>query len=376
MIAALVLALAPFLAGEDALARNPAELARAEPGRWDGLFEGRDVVAEKLPQGLAGLLLEARNAYEQGDYPRAIGLHYDVLEREPDFPPTLLELGTTYFRLRRYGDAIVCLERFLEEAPGQAWRTQALAHSYYTLGDYAKAKAHYEVVLEGASDSVEAARGLALSNYRLGDLARALDLLDRALELEPDHGEALLWKAQILYESDRPEAALGAVERAREVDRYSPRVWYLLSQVLYDLGRDEDAREARSEWEELDRLVQEARSVEAQLLYRPRDFDLAMRLATIQREIGDARAVREALVRALHNRPDDVRELDLRIGVLDFLFDMGDLDGAALAAEDLARSCAHEPEAWKRLETYFARIKDTARQVRAGEMYLRLSSGE
>lgn len=378
MRSALALVLLGLLGGalQDPLDLDPATLPRAEAGRWAALFDGREVVAAELPMEVAPKVLEARQAYASADFPRALALQQEILAQQPDFPPTLLELGSTYFRLRRYGDARTCLERFLEVAPSQVFRTQALGHCYYSLGEYARARDHYEQVVALEPESAEAVRGLALAHYRLGDPERALALLDRVLELREEHGEALAWKAQILYEEERSEEALAAAEEARSADPYSPRPWFLLARILDDLGREAEALEARDRWEELDRLVQEVRVLEGRLLYHPGDFEMAMRLAAVQREIGDGAATREAFSLALAHRPDDVQELELRIHVLDVLFDMGDPRGAEWAARGLAQACSNEPQAWKRLETYFARIGDAERQVRAGELYLRLNAGE
>ncbi len=355
---------------------DPATLPRAEEGRWSGIFEGREVVTDELPKELSPRVFEASQAYIRADFSRSIELHFEILREAPDFPLSLLELGSTYFRLRRYSDAAVCLERFLVVAPDQAFRTQSLAHCYYSLGRYPEALDHYRLVLADAPESVEAIRGEALTLYRLGDPGGALAGLGRVLALDPLHAEALLWTAQIHFEEGRSEEALVHAERARDVDRYLPRVWFLLSQVLRDLGREEDADEAQAEWRELDRLVQMARSIEGQLLHRPASFALAMQLVGVQREIGDIDATRDALFRAVRIRPEEVSEVELRIHVLDVLFELGDRQGAAFAARELATACAQSPEAWKRLEEYFARMGDAENQVRAGERYLRLSAGE
>lgn len=358
----------------DPLLLDPEALPRAQPGRWAGLFDGRNVVPEKLPRDVGPLVQLAREHYARRDYAGAIDVLFALLEREPDFPPSLLELGTSYFRLRRYGDTIVCLERFLEVAPGQVFRTQVLAHAYYSVGRHERARDHYRAVLAELPESVEAVRGLALSHYRLGDPDAALEWLDRVIALRSDHAEAWTWKAQILYEEERSDEALGVAERARDLDRYSPKPWYLLSRILSDLGRQAESDAAAKEWTELDRLTQEVRAIEGQLLFRPDDHGLALRLAQVQQEIGDAVGTRAALARALRTRPAGVSELALRIHALDVLVDMNDEAGAALAAEELATRCASEPAAWKRLHLYYARIGDTERQALAGERYLRLES--
>lgn len=367
---------APADAEATALDLDPRDLPVAEEGRWSELFDGREIVPTELPSELATLAVRAREAYGRNAYAEAIELHHEILTREPDFPPSLLELGTTYFRLRRYGDTVECLERFLRVVPDQVFRTQVLGHGYYSLGRYEDALAHYRRVIEVLPGSPEAVRGLALAHYRLGQPEQALERLDEVIALRPDHAEAWVWKAQILHEEERPEEALVAVETARDLDRFSPKPWYLLSRVLDDLGRTAEADAARDEWRELDRLTQEARALEGQLLYRPGEFPLAMRLVEVQKEIGDPMGVRRALALAIRARPEDVSEVELRIYALDLLVELEDEEGAALAAEELARACADEAQAWKRLRIYYARTRQHDKHIVAGERYRRLGGDE
>jgi len=160
------------------------------------------------------------------------------------------------------------------------------------------------------------------------------------------------------------------------LERYSPRPWYLLWQINLDLGKSKDAAAAQREWQRVDALAQQLRSLKGQLLYRPGDYGLAINLANLQREMGDIDGVRQAFNQAIVSRPAEVTELSLRVYVLDVLFDMNDKQGAAQAAAALAEVCADEPEAWKRLQLYYARIGNSQMQVRAGELYLRLSRKE
>jgi len=360
----------------DPLNLQPSTLPVAESGRWQELFEGPDMVLERVPEEIVPLMDRSRSAYLNRNYPAALTSYYEILRAQPDFPPALLELGTVYFRLRRYGDTVTCLERFVSVAPLQAWRTQALAHSYYSLGRYDEARAHYGLVLVGIPGSVEAMRGLALTHYRLGDSEAALEHLSKVLELDDQHAEAFQWRAQILYEEERSEEALEAAIQARDLDRYSPRPWYLLWQIHLDLGNTKDAAAAQREWQRVDSLAQQVRSLKGQLLYRPGDYGLAMNLASLQRELGDINGVRQAFNIAIVSRPAEVTELSLRIHILDVLFELNDKQGAAQAAAALGEICADEAEAWKRLQIYYARVGNSQMQVRAGELYLRLSREE
>lgn len=365
-------------ADQDPFARRITDLPRAESGRWAGFvaaveagdvasFVGDDVIARHQ---------RAEVLYARRDYRAALHELYGVLEQAPDFPPALLVLGTAQFRLRRYGDAAAAFERFVEAAPEQVFRTQALAHCYYSLGDYERARVHYERVLAGGSRSLEAVRGLALAHWRLGDQERALALLDEVLAAEPDHVEALQWKAQLLYESEDFAAALHLAERAGVLAPHDPRALFLQSRCLFELERDDEAERVRLRWRELDALTQEVRRLEGRLPFERQPYGLAIELAQLCRRTKDRETARDALAVAERTRPDDVALEAFHLFALDLLFDIGDVEGAALAAVALERNCPNSVAGWKRLELYYAQVRDRRRQIEAGERWRRLNGGE
>ena len=380
MIAALLLALAaaqepasklaprPEATAVDrraaALARDPRTLPPAPEGRWKD-FDPRRLTAADLPRGM----LATRDALLAGDLPLAAAELYDVLAEQPGFPPALHQLGVLYFRLQRYGDAVVALERFLAEAPHRVGDTRVLGHAYYSLGEYERARAHYARVLEASPREVEALRGLALSTMRLGDPARALELLREVTEIEPSHAEAWAWTAQILFDLERTDEARAACERARDLDPYEPRPWFLLARILHELGKPEEAAVAEARHREIDAAAQELRSLEGKLEYAPHDVALLTRVLSVRRAIGDLAGVQRAISRLVAARPRDV---SLRVLALDTLEALGASDACERAAAALAEVGAQEAEAWKRLEAFHAKRGDRARQLEAGERYRRL----
>jgi predicted Zn-dependent protease len=224
-------------------------------------------------------------------------------------------------------------------------------------------------VLEASALDVEALRGLALSEMRLGNLARGLEVMRRVIELEPRHAEALTWMAQMLFDDGRSEEALAFVERARDADPFLPRPWYLLGQILVDLGRDKDAHVAQLRYQEIDAASQSLRSVEGRLRYEPHDVGLLSRLVELHSTVGNVPKTREALARLLRERPEDV---GMRIHALDVLEKLGDAEGASTAARALEEVGVDDAQAWKRLEAYYARVRNRVKQVEAGERYKRL----
>jgi tetratricopeptide (TPR) repeat protein len=350
--------------GLEILQRQPSEWPVSEAGAWSDWGP-----SQEPPEAARPLLATSIEAYRRSDLPGALTGLYQLLEELPGYPPAMHQAGVIYFRLRRYGDAVTALERYLAVAPDRIGDTRALGHCYYTLGDYEHARAHYLRVLELEPESVEALRGLGLAQMRLGESAAALVTLERVLGLEPTHANAQTWVAQILYDEERVEEALAAALKARDLDPFEPRAWFLLSQVYYDLGQDEDGDAAHARFSELNQLAQEIRAAEARLLYDPRQPAVYDNLIALNRRAGnDARAV-HWMVRWIQADP---RNIELRIRALDLASELGDAAGVTACAEALEGLAGESLVAWQRLAVYYASTRERLKQVAAEEQVARL----
>jgi Flp pilus assembly protein TadD len=357
-------------------ARRPLELPRAAPGAWAELYETKNPLGG-LTDAQKTSFAESGKAFLRRDFKSALERLYVLLTELPDYPPAQLMLGATYYKLRRYEDSVEAHERFLAHAPQQLGTTQALGHCYYGLGRYEKALEHYEAVVVANPSSPEALRGLALSKMRLGDLDGALDGLRRVLQLEPDHADAQAFLAQVLYDRGESKAALEAAERARQLAPGDPRPWYLISQCLHELGDDEAAELAQASWKEVADVAQDVRALEARIAYRPPETHaLALRLVELHTKMRDLRGLSEALDIAAQSRPPGVAEVEIRILALDAFERTGSRAAAENAAQALEARCAQDVAAWKRLEQWYNAVGDSKNQIRAGETWRRLNSGD
>jgi tetratricopeptide (TPR) repeat protein len=356
-------------------ARRPRELPPAAADAWKDLYATKDQLSA-IDEAQRKSFAAAGKAFLRREFQEVLERTYALLEARPDFPPALLMLGATYYKLRRYEDSIDAHERFLAHAGSQVGTTQALGHCYYGLGRYEQALAHYERVVEANPTSPEALRGLALSKMRLGDLDGALAGLRRVLQLDPDHAEAQSFMAQVLYDMGEAQGALEAAQRARLLAPADPRPWYLISQCLRELGDDESADQVQAEWKEVAAVAEETRSIEARLAYRPPDSHaLALRLVDLHTRMRDVRRLGEALDMVAQLRPPGFSEVEVRILALDAFERCGHRQAAENAAKVLEQTCAGEVDAWKRLEQWYQSIGDPQGQIRAGEMWRRLNAG-
>lgn len=358
-----------------ALARRPEDLPRADADRWSRFFDpaAQAEIGRSLAPGTLDGMTFAQSAYGQGLFVPALETLHQVLEREPDFPPAWLVAGATYWRLRRYGDAVHAYGRFLAVAPSQVARTHGMGHALYGLGRYADARAHYQRVLAEVSDRAEIWRGLALAELRLGNGEAALGHLDRVLELSPGDGDALAWRAETLLELERFDDALVEAERAAAVAPGDPRPRWIAMECLFALGRDEAAAGARAHWRRLDGFASQRRAIETRLLLEPRQPLLARQLVQNAIDVGDRGLVRAALERLRGAGTTASFQCETSLFALETWLSLGADQEARVAALDIERRCASDASAWQRLALYWSVLGDVDRAAEAQRRYLQLT---
>lgn len=349
------------------LRRDPAGLPRAAEGRWTG-FDPKAVRPEDLPPGYYAALA----ALERGEPVAALAELYSLLDERPGWPPALHQCAVIHFRLQRYGDAVCCAQRFLQECPARVGETRVLGHALYSLGRYENARAHYLRVLEAAPRDVEARRGLALCHARLGDATQALSLLQQVVEEKPALVEAWTWIARLAFDTEDLPRAKTAAERAIGLDAFDPAPRYLLAQILAETGDEARAAAERQRFEVLSRAAARLRQLEGEEEYAPRDPRLPLERAQLGSALGDGRRTQLAVRRWLQveggSLEAHLRALDLLGAVTSSDFERA----VAARCEELAGESA---PAWKRLETYWLARGDKARSISAGERWRRLEGG-
>jgi tetratricopeptide (TPR) repeat protein len=323
-------------------------LPAAKPGAWKDFFVDHQPTKEALAavphdalQGAAG----AQAAYDRGDFPGAFRAAEFSLAAAPDFPPSLLLLGTAAFRLRRHGDVKSALARFLDVAPGELWRTQVLGHSLYSLGEYAAAREHYRRVLDVFPASTEARRGFALTLFRMGEDAAAEAELVSLVEAAPDSAPAWAWLAQVRFDMDELDGALAAARKAIELDPFDPRPVYLASRALFDLGMETEAEVLESRWADLNARRSRIDSLKNQLLFAPTDMGLHFVLCGEYAELGDAAHLETAVARLLSQPADAAQLLERGLRCFELLRRGGAPARAKTLADKLAELYPTDPRA-------------------------------
>ena len=124
--------------------------------------------------GTAVVFQRAAKALTDGDLQAAERGFLQVLKAEPNSVPALGNLGVTYSRMERFGDAIKTFERALKIAPDQPGLLLNLAIAHVKRGDYPSAKP----LLSKLQPSPQVRQLQATCEIFTGEPARALELLE------------------------------------------------------------------------------------------------------------------------------------------------------------------------------------------------------
>jgi type IV pilus assembly protein PilF len=207
-----------------------------------------------------------------------------------------LDLGISYFRQGDYEQAMIKLEKSLQEESNNSVAHRVLGMTYERLGDDVGAEKEYRTAVRQGSDDPDAINQLAVFLCRNGDREEAMRLFNSALEIpryqerfmiytnagscakddnlivaedylrralvaKPDYSEALYQMADVAFLSENYLQARAFMERYFSSSRLTPNSLWLSYRVEVALR---DSSSARDFAEQLLREFPE--SVEARML--------------------------------------------------------------------------------------------------------------
>jgi TolB-like protein/DNA-binding winged helix-turn-helix (wHTH) protein/Tfp pilus assembly protein PilF len=120
--------------------------------------------------------------YEGRHYDEAIKQYSKTLDMEPNYVPSLLDLGTAYMRLRDYGKAIAQFEKAREVSEDGGVVLSDLAQAYALSGDRAEAIRILRQLQQNSTSSFVSSWDLSLIYLALDDKSRAIALLKKAAD--------------------------------------------------------------------------------------------------------------------------------------------------------------------------------------------------
>ncbi|KAA8606399.1 hypothetical protein AL036_14680 [Salipiger aestuarii] len=215
-------------------------------GRVDEARSFADAELVKRPDSIPLQLLNANILALQGDLAQAETIYRDLLSRQPDIEPAILQLQALLRATDRTAEAETLVEAGIKVLPRSRRLRLLEAYRFEKKEEFEKAITLYEELYEEQSSDVVVANNLAsmLSNYRdtPEDLDRAYAIARRLTGTDvPAFRDTLGW---ILFLRGDTEGALEQLQPAANALPEETSVIAHLGVALAAAGRNEEARDA------------------------------------------------------------------------------------------------------------------------------------
>ncbi len=321
------------------------------------LASGKTEMAEKELEAAVELkddlfqadLLLALTQLKKKDYEAAIRTGERLAKKMPDNPIPENMLGAAYLGQKDLALAREHFRKALKLKPDFIPALFNLAGLEILAGNRDKAIGHFRKILELQPDNLRAMMELARLHYRAEEFEQALEYLQKARQAHPTSLQPLFLLTQYYLRTGQPEKALKTSREAVEASHSAPRALLLEAEV--EIAQDR-GREALAT---LDRLPPELR-----------DSPLGnYRAAQAQRLLGDRKAARRSLERALELKPDYT---DAVLDLARLQAEAGELDAALERLHRLQKQNPRLIEAWL---TEGALLQASGRHGEAVEVYRR-----
>jgi len=233
------------------------------------------------------LFLSARNPaielYQQGEKRLkadnifgAIDLFKESLSYNPDYVKPIYGLGTAYFKLEEYEQALVYAQRAsrLDHTNSKISALEGRIHT--GLGLYEEAKQIFNRILEREPYNLDAQFGKAELHAAMGNVENAIAGYRTALESDPYNRRGLLSAALLYAAKNNAQEAADLIQTA--VDSYpeDPRVHSIAAEYYYKIDEIEKAEEHARQALQLDSKAEDAIYVLIRILFLENRFEDAV----------------------------------------------------------------------------------------------------
>ena len=185
----------------------------ASASRLDELQAAETKRLETEPDSAVCLLLLARAADLQRDFPAARGWLQRLLEVDPAHEEGRRQLARLYEAVGDVDAAVEQYRRLIESHPARARQYyQSIADAKLRYQDKAGAIETFERMVQADPDNATVLKEVAEQIARLGELERAIGYYEQSLRIQPDRHEVRLAYANALQEAGRLPEALEALK--------------------------------------------------------------------------------------------------------------------------------------------------------------------
>lgn len=341
-----------------------------------------------LDERAQDLLLAGQEAFEQGDYERAMALldsaetftpnasvvpynrgrvytalnrapaarsaFEEAIRRNPSYPEARRRLGDLELDRGNLNSALDYYRGEEEIEPTSHLYVQ-MGETYSRLGRSDSARWAYEraIELDGSNANAHMMYGQFLEE--IGNLEEAVSHSRRALELAPDRPNYQFAVGSQLYQRGRLEEAVPHLKDAADARLLHYPAQYNLGQALMRLGREEEAERYLARADSSRSLMDQITSAQSAASRNPRSVEQWIRLGELFRRAGERDRAVQAFNRAATLDPKNLR-VHRNIG--EMMLAEGDEEGAIRRFRSILQADRSRVEVWRKLARAYASAGD------------------
>ena len=222
------------------------------------------------------------SAYE---HERGLQMLRHAAQLDPsDFQPWYAMGEAVFLRLRRYDEAITAFQEALNRRPDHVESRIGLADALLKAHRPDEAERALEGVLTERTSEPRVLTLAAELAWESGRDQDAQRYLERVLSLDPDHRDALLLHARLLFRRGETRQAASQVERVYSLDPNDVAALNLLGSIQTTLGQKEQAARTLARRREVERRLDQMEALVRTIHQRPDDPEPRWRLGQLAAE--------------------------------------------------------------------------------------------
>ncbi|NIO29197.1 MAG: tetratricopeptide repeat protein [Candidatus Latescibacteria bacterium] len=187
------------------------------------------------------LALGVRTYSRNRDYKSPVVMWSDVLEKRPNNPRALNELGNAIRDLGNVQEALELYEKALKVEPTNPGPHMNVGNIYSNMGNYEKAIWHFNEALRIDPEYADAHLNIGQTYLSLGDPEKALGHYQKAVNLLPGYAEAYIGLGNALGTLNRFDESMAAFQKASSLKPYLAEPYNNMGTLFYRMERYQEA---------------------------------------------------------------------------------------------------------------------------------------
>lgn len=213
-------------------------LARLAAAKNDAAEAARqiDLVLQKAPQSLEGLMLKGDLFGAQGKIDEAIAAYQAAIKANPNRSAPHFRLANMYLAQNKPDDVIKEVQAAQKAEPSNLEGSYLLARNDFQQKKYSEARTHIQAVLRGAPDHLPSILLAGAISAALGETESAEKNLKRVINAIPSSGYARSLLAGTYLTKGQADLALETLTPALQVAKPDERIFALTGQAYLAKG--------------------------------------------------------------------------------------------------------------------------------------------